>query len=175
MTIYLVFEIYVNTIMRLLLTSDRTVARSMRRLLITVVLVLSVAAFYHLMSGPKTVPKDKTGKIENYLRTVVVDTLEKDYQRHNINITVVVTDLKTDRITKETTPEYSIYAAQGRVSYMIKGKREWRVKEGNLIRLAPEAEITHWFSCEIFEDRYGELYKDKYRNRLEFYAENPSQ
>lgn len=125
------------------------------------------------MNGPKTVPKDDVGKIENFLRAVVADTLEKDYQRHNITITVVVTNLTTDRITKEKLPEYILYAAQGRVSYLIKGKREWRDKEGNLIRLAPEAEITHWFNCEIFEDIYGELYQDKYRNRLVLYADKP--
>jgi hypothetical protein len=147
----------------------------MKKIFILILLALAVVAVYHLTSGSKTVPQDKIAAIENFLKTIVVDTLEKDYQRHNIHITVVVTHLKTDRITKERTPESIIYAAQGRVSYIIKGKREWRVKEGNRMRLDPEAEITHWFGCEIYEDRYGELFKDKYRNRLVFYADKPTE
>ncbi len=147
----------------------------MKKIFILMLLSLAVAAVYHLTSRSKTIPPDKIAAIENYLKTVVVDTLEKDYQRHDIHIAALVTDLKTDRITKEKAPEYIIYAVQGRVSYIIKGKREWRVKEGNLIRLDPEAEITHWFSCEIYEDTYGELFKDKYRNRLVFYADKPTE
>jgi quercetin dioxygenase-like cupin family protein len=147
----------------------------MKKIFILILLALAVAVVYHLTSGSKTIPQDKVEAIENILKTIVIDTLEKDYQRHNINITVVVTDLKTDTITKERTPESIIYAAQGRVTYVIKGKRTWRVKEGNLVRLDPEAEITHWFGCEIYEDRYGELFKDKYRNRLVFYADKPTE
>ncbi len=145
----------------------------MKKIFILILLALAVVAVYHLTSGSKTVPPDKISAIEKYLKNIVVDALEKDYHRHNIHITVLVTKLKTDRITKEKAPEYIIYAAQGRVSYIIQGKREWRDQEKNLIRLDPEAEITHWFSCEIFEDRYGELFKDKYRNRLVFYADDP--
>ncbi len=148
-------------------------ARMMKKIVILILSALAVVAVCHLTSGSKTIPPDKIAAIENFLKTIVVDTLEKDYQRHNIHITVVVTDLKTDRITKGKAPEYIVYAAQGRVSYIIKGKRAWRDQEGNLIRLDPEAEITHWFGCEIFEDRYGELFKDKYRNRLVFYAADP--
>lgn len=138
-------------------------------------MVFSIVAIYHLTGCQKTEPQDKKEKIENFLRTVVVDTLEKDYQRHNITITVIVTDLKADSITKEKTPEYIVYSARGRVSYIIKGKREWQDDEGNLVRLDPEGKITHWFTCEIFEDKYGELYKDKYRNRLMFYADKPKE
>ena len=145
----------------------------MKKIFILILLALSVAVVYHLTSGSKTIPQDKVAAIESFLKTIVVDTLEKDYQRHNIHITVLVTHLKTDRITIEKAPEHIIYAAQGRVSYIIKGKREWRDQEGNPIRLDPEAEITHWFGCEIFEDRYGELFKDKQRNHLVFYADDP--
>ncbi len=149
-------------------------ARAMKKIFILILLALAVVAVYHLTSRSKTIPPDKIAAIENYLKTIVVETLGKDYHRHNIHITVLVTHLKTDRITKEKAPEYIVYAAQGRVSYIIKGKRVWQDQEGNLIRLDPEAEITHWFSCEIYEDRYGELFKDKYRNRLVFYADNPA-
>ena len=77
-----------------------------------------------------------------------------------------------DKITQEETDEYVSYVARGSVSYVIKGKRKWKDKEGNLIQLDPEGEITHWFSCGILEDRYGDLLRDS-RNRLTFYADNP--
>jgi hypothetical protein len=153
--------------------TDRACRSPMKKILILIILALAVIAVHHLTSGSKALPPDKIAAIESYLKTIVVDTLEKDYHRHNINITALVTHLKTYRIVKKKGPEYIIYAAQGRVSYIIKGKREWQDQEGNRIRLDPETEITHWFGCEIYEDPYGELFKDKYRNRLVFYADDP--
>jgi hypothetical protein len=143
-------------------------------LIILIIVVLAVAVVYHLTSGSKTISQNKVEAIERLLKTIVIDTLEKDYRSHNINITVVVTSLKTDRITKEVDPQYISYTAYGKVSYIIQGKREWLDNEGNPIRLDPEKEITHWFSCEILEDRYGELYTDKYRIPLALYADKPS-
>jgi hypothetical protein len=148
----------------------------MRKLFIIVILAsLSAAVVYYLTSGPKTVPKEKVARAGIFLKTLVAETLEKDYQRHNITITASVVKLEIDRITQEETPENISYDVRGRVTYIIKGKREWRDAEGNVIRLDPESEITRWFSCEIYEDRYGEFYKDKYRNHLILYADKPSQ
>jgi hypothetical protein len=145
----------------------------MKKIIILIIVALAVAVGYHLTSGPKAIPQKKVESIERLLKTIVIDTLEKDYRSHNINISVVVTSLKTDRITKEVAPQYISYTAYGKVSYIIQGKREWLDNEGNLIRLDPEREITHWFSCEILEDRYGELYTDKYRIPLALFADKP--
>jgi hypothetical protein len=145
----------------------------MKKIIVLIIVALAVAVVYHLTSGSKAIPQKKVEAIERLLKTIVIDTLEKDYCSHNIAITVVVTSLKTDRITKEANPQYISYTAYGKVSYIIKGKREWHDNEGNLIRLDPERETTHWFSCEILEDRYGELYTDKYRIPLALYADKP--
>jgi hypothetical protein len=65
------------------------------------------------------------------------------------------------------------YLIEGRVSYVIKGKRTWQDPEGNTIHLAPEQEITHWFSAGVLEDKYmGILLRDE-KNRLAYYAEKP--
>lgn len=139
------------------------------------IVVLILVGIYYFLQGPGTVPKTKVEEIENFLKTIAVDTLEQDYRRHNITITVLITNVTIDRITKTETKQDNAYIVNGRVSYMIKGKRMWHDKEGNLIQLGPEQEITHWFSCGILEDRYlGALRKDD-RNRLQFYADNPMQ
>lgn len=112
-------------------------------------------------------------KIKQFIRKEVADSLEEDYRSHNINISVLVTNVRMDRITKKETKQDNVYYARGSVSYRIKGKRRWADKEGNIIELDPEQEITHWFSCGILEDKYmGALLKDS-RNRLTFYADNP--
>lgn len=148
----------------------------MRKPIVTIIVVsLILANIYYLQHGPGAVPNDKKEKIKNFLKTVVVDTLEQDYRGHGITITVQVTNVTIGRITKNETDQDNVYFAQGRVSYIIKGKRTWQDKEGNRIQLGPEQEITHWFSCGILEDRYlGALIKDD-RNRLQFYADNPMQ
>jgi hypothetical protein len=147
-----------------------------RKPIVTIIVAsLILAGIYYFQHGPGIVPDDKKKKIEDFLKTVVVDTLEQDYRRHNITITVQVTNITIDRITKTKTKQDNVYIVNGRVSYMIKGKRAWHDKEGNLIQLGPEQEITHWFSCGILEDRYlGALLKDD-RYRLQFYADNPMQ
>lgn len=145
----------------------------MKKIIILIIVVLAVAVAYHFTGGSKAIPQKKVEAIERLLKTIVIDTLEKNYRSHHIDITVDVTSLKTDRITREVTPQYISYTAYGKVSYIIKGKREWHDNEGNLIRLDPEREITHWFSCDILEDRYGELYTDKYRIPLALYADKP--
>lgn len=89
-----------------------------------------------------------------------------------MRVNAVVTRLTIERIRKEETLEFISYTAIGSVSYVIKGKRQWRDSEGNVIRLDPEAEITHWFSCGVLEDRHGDLLKDG-KNRLVFYADKP--
>ncbi|HAM53611.1 MAG TPA: hypothetical protein DCP92_24055 [Nitrospiraceae bacterium] len=121
----------------------------------------------------KKIPKKDEGKIEQFLKKIVAETLEEDYQRHNINITVLITHLKIDAITKKEIEQDNEYFVQGRVSYLIKGERKWVDKEGNIIQLDPAQEITHWFSCGILEDRYIGVLLNDTRNRLTFYAENP--
>ena len=145
-----------------------------RKPIVTIIVAsLILAGIYYFQHGPGMAPDDKKKKIVDFLKTVVVDTLEQDYRRHNITITVHVTNITIDRITKKETDQDNVYFAQGRVSYIIKGKRTWQDKEGNLIQLGPEQEITHWYSCGILEDRYlGAFMKDD-RNRLQFYADNP--
>lgn len=146
----------------------------MKKPIISIIVVsLILAGIYYFQRGPGTPPDDKKKKIESFLKTVVVDTLEQDYRSHGITITVQVTSLTIDRITKKETDQDNVYFAQGRVSYIIKGKRTWQDKEGNPIQLGPEQEITHWYTCGILEDRYlGALRKDD-RNGLQFYADKP--
>jgi hypothetical protein len=123
--------------------------------------------------GPGEIPKNKVEKIELFLREVVKDNREEDYRSHGIHISVLVTGIKIERITKGETSQDNEYFVHGKVSYRIKGKRRWEDKEGNVIELEPEQEITHWFSCGILEDKYmGVLLKDN-KNRLTFYADNP--
>ena len=147
----------------------------MKKIFIPFALLLFAAAVYLLAGGPGTIPKDKADAIEGFLKTVVADTLEQDYRSHGITITVLVASVTIDRITKKETDQDNVYVAQGRVSYIIQGKRTWRDKEGNLIQLGSGQEITHWFSCGILEDRYLGTFRKDDRNRLQFYADNPMQ
>jgi hypothetical protein len=144
----------------------------MRRISKVIILAFISFSMSCCVRGSNTVPKDKMERIEQFLRNVVADTLREDYQRHNIYIDVLVTDLRIDKVKKKETEDYIFYDAQGKVSYIIKGKRKWVDREGNIIQLDPEEEITHWFSSGILEDRYGDLLKDK-GNRLTFYADDP--
>ena len=144
-------------------------------IMLIIALALLLGGVYFFTRASVTVPADKKQQIEKFIKTVVVDTLERDYRSHGMTISILVTGITIDRITKKETDQDNVYFAQGRVSYIIKGKRTWQDKEGNPIQLGPEQEITHWFSCGILEDRYlGTLMKDD-RNRLEFYADNPTQ
>ena len=140
-------------------------------IIIIMVLVISLIGVYYWTNRTGTISKEKTEQIKQFLRTVVVNTLEQDYKRHNIQITAVVSKLEVDGITSKETLEYILYSAQGRVSYIIQGKRNWLDQDGNLIQLGPEAEITHKFTCGVREDRYGDLSQDD-RKRLSFYADN---
>jgi hypothetical protein len=148
----------------------------MKKSIITILAALLIlAGIYYLQHDPGAVPNDKKKKIEDFLKTVVVDTLEQDYRSHGITITVLVTSATIDRITKKETGQDNVYFAQGRVSYIIKGKRTWHDKEGNLIQLGPEQETTHWYTCGMLEDRYLNALRKDDRNRLQFYADNPPQ
>jgi hypothetical protein len=147
----------------------------MKKTFIPIALLLFAAAVYLLASGPDTIPKDKTEAIRDFLKKAIAESLEQDYRSHGITITVLVTSLTVDRITKKETDQDNVYFAQGRVSYIIKGKRTWRDKEGNLMQLGPEQEITHWYTCGILEDRYLGVFLKDDRNRLQFYADNPMQ
>jgi hypothetical protein len=140
-------------------------------IIIIVVLVISLIGVYYWTNRAGTISKEKTEQIKHFLRTVVVNTLELDYKRHNMQITAVVSKLEVDGITSYETLEYILYSAQGRVSYIIQGKRNWIDQEGNPIQLGPEAEITHKFTCGVREDRYGDLSQDD-RKRLSFYADD---
>lgn len=140
-------------------------------IIVIVALVLSLVSVYYWTNRARTISKEKTELIKHFVRTVVVNTLEQDYKRHNMQITAVVTKLDVDGITSEETLEYILYSAQGRVSYIIQGKRDWLDHEGNPIQLGPETEITHKFTCGVREDRYGDLSQDD-RKRLSFYADD---
>src|ERR1700690_1533110 len=140
-------------------------------IIIIMVQVISLIGVYYWTNRTGTISKEKTEQIKQFLRTVVVNKLEQDYKRHNIQITAVVSKLEVDGITSKETLEYILYSAQGRVSYIIQGKRNWLDQDGNLIQLGPEAEITHKFTCGVREDRYGDLSQDD-RKRLSFYADN---
>lgn len=140
-------------------------------ILVSVLSVLFAICCY--ACGPKEIPKSKVENIELFLRDAVKDNREEDYRRHGINISVLVTGLKIEKITERETAQDNEYFVQGKVSYMIKGKRKWEDKEGHIIELEPEQEITHWFSCGVLEDKYiGVLFIDN-KNRLTFYADNP--
>jgi hypothetical protein len=138
-------------------------------IIIIVVLVISLVSVYYWTNRAGTISKEKAEQIKQYLRTMIVDSLEQDYKRHNMQITAVVTKLEVDGIRSEETLEYILYYAQGRVSYRIQGKRDWLDQEGNPIQLDPETEISHKFTCGVREDRYGDLSQDD-RKRLAFYA-----
>ncbi len=121
------------------------------------------------------IDKDNVDKIERFIKSEVADVLEKDYQAHNIDIKVIVTNLTIDALSKSETAQDIVYIAQGRVSYIIQGKRKWKDQYGNTIQLDPEGEITHWYTCGVLEDKYMHaLFKDD-RHRLTFHADKPTQ
>jgi hypothetical protein len=140
-------------------------------IIIILVLLLSLFSIYYWTNRTRTISKEKSEQVKQYLRTVVVDMLEQDYRRHNMQITAVVTKLDIDRITSDETLEYILYFAQGKVSYIIQGRRDWFDQEGNPIQLGPETEIMHTFTCGVREDRHGDLSQDD-RKRLSFYADD---
>jgi hypothetical protein len=140
-------------------------------IIVMVALVFSIVSVYYWTHRPRTISKEKAEQIQHFLRTVVVNTLEQDYKRHNMQITAVVMRLEVDEITSEETLEYILYFARGKVSYRIQGKRDWLDQEGNRIRLRPETEITHKFTCGVREDRYGDLSQND-RKRFTFYADD---
>ncbi len=121
----------------------------------------------------KKIPEDRVEKIRQFIKKEVADSLEEDYRSRDINISVLVTNVRIDRITKKETKQDNVYYVQGSVSYRLKGKRRWVDKEGNVIQVDPEQEITHWFSCGVLEDKYIGVLLRESRNRLTFYADNP--
>jgi hypothetical protein len=88
-----------------------------------------------------------------------------------MQIKAVIMRLEVDEIASEESLEYILYFARVKVSYRIQGKRDWLDQEGNRIRLRPETEITHKFTCGVREDRYGDLSQND-RNRFTFYADD---
>jgi hypothetical protein len=139
---------------------------------ILLAVLLSVLCFSACRSRELT--GDKREKIDQFLKSLVAATMKEDYRSHNIFIDVQVTRLTVDRIAAEETKQDIRYFIVGTVSYIVKGGRTWRDREGNTIDLGPEQEITHWFSAGILEDRYmGEFLKDE-KNRLTYYADKPA-
>ena len=121
------------------------------------------------------IDNDTVEKIGRFIKSEVANVLEKDYRAHNIDIKVDVTDLTIDSLSKSETAQDTIYLAQGKVSYIIQGKRKWKDQYGNIIQLDPEGEITHWYTCGVLEDKYMHtLFKDD-RHRLQFHADKPTQ
>jgi hypothetical protein len=146
--------------------------RTMKRSNILAFTPVLLALFMHAC-GPKEIPKSKVENIQLFLKKVVEDYWDEDYRYHGMDIKASVTGLKIDKITEIETKMDNEYLVWGRVSYIIKGKRRWQDKEGNIVELEPEHEITHWFSCGVLEDKYlRELRKDN-ENRLTFYADYP--
>jgi len=145
-----------------------------RNRIIMIVVWLGLAAIFCPSCESKKPGNDTTTKIEQFLKTIVADTLEKDYHSHKIDIYVLVTNLKIDNLTVKDTYQDAVYFAVGKVTYIIKGKRQWKDKDGNIIQLDPEQEITHWYSCGVLEDKYMHvLYKDE-KHRLTLYADKPT-
>ena len=122
----------------------------------------------------KKADNDTVVKIEQFLKNVVAETLETDYHSHNIDVKAVVTDLKIDNLTAKDTYQDTVYFAVGKVTYIIKGKRQWKDKEGNIIQLGPEQEITHWYSCGVLEDKYMHVFYKDEKHRLALYADKPT-
>jgi len=119
--------------------------------------------------------EDTAQKIREFIKSEVADILEKDYRAHNMDIKVIVTDLTIDGLSRSETAQDTVYLAQGRVSYIMRGKRQWKDQYGNIIQLDPEGKITHWYTCGVLEDKYMHaLFKDD-RHRLTFYADKPTQ
>ncbi len=147
----------------------------MKKLILLGILILSAIAAYWLFAGPRPVPQEKTDAIRQFLMQTVAESLKQDYRSHGIPITAQVTDLTLDRITKKETDQDIAYYAVGRVTYIIRGPKTWRDREGNLVQLEPGQAITHWFSCGILEDRYLGMFLRDDRNRLQFYADDPMQ
>lgn len=147
----------------------------MKKIAVLLVLLFSAAGLLWLLGGSRTVPPEKTEAVQSFLKAAVVESLEKDYQSHGIPVTAAVTDLKIDRITKKETRQDNVYFAWGRVSYLVRGPKTWRDREGNLIHLGSGQTITHWFSCGVLEDRYLGTFRQDDKNRLQFYADNPLQ
>lgn len=138
-------------------------------------LVLLVSMIFYHACTPTTVPAAKVEKIKQFLKTSIAERVQKDYQSHDLYIHVLVTDLAIDRITIKETAQDTVYDVQGRVSYVIQGKRNWIDKEGNAVQLGPEQVITHWFTSGVLEDKYlGTLFNDE-RNRFTFYADKPTE
>ncbi len=145
----------------------------MKKTFVAIGLLLVIGTVIYWVNTRGSVTPQKTKAIEAFLRHHVSETVAGDYQRHKINITVEVTRVSIENITKEETQEFINYSVLGKASYIIRGKRIWRDEEGNEIQLDPEQEITHWFTCGVLEDRYGEFLPDK-RFVLTFYADRPT-
>ena len=138
-------------------------------------LVLFTATVWCPACVSQKINKDTIDKIEQFIKSEVANVLEKDYRAHNIDIKVIVTDLKIDSSSKSETAQDTVYIALGRVSYIIRGKRKWKDQYGNIIQLDPEAEITHWYTCGVLEDKYMHVFFKDDSHRLTFYANKPTQ
>jgi len=55
-------------------------------IIIIVALVFSLVSVYYWTNRARTISKEKAGQIKQFLRTVVVNTLEKDYERHTFGL-----------------------------------------------------------------------------------------
>ena len=143
-----------------------------RAIFLSLVFIAAMAGCFACVS--QKINNDTARKIGRFIRSEVADDLEKDYRAHNIDIKVVVTDLTIDGLSKSETAQDTAYLAQGKVSYIIRGKRTWKDQYGNIIQLDPEREITHWYTCGVLEDKYMHaLFKDD-RHRLQFHADKPT-
>ena len=143
-----------------------------RSIFLSLVFIAATACCFACVS--QKINNDTARKIGQFIKSEVADDLEKDYRAHNIDIKVVVTDLTIDGLSKSETAQDTVYLAQGKVSYIIRGKRKWKDQYGNIIQLDPEGEITHWYTCGVLEDKYMHaLFKDD-RHRLAFHADKPT-
>ncbi len=149
----------------------------MKKLLIALLTAAALAgiAVLLLRTGPKPVSREKIGRLEDFIKQVVAEDLDRDYRSRGIPVGAEVTAVRIDRATERDTEQDRVYDVRGSVTYVLKGGKTWRDREGNEIRLGTDQEITHWFTCGVLEDKYlGTLYRDD-RNNLMFYADKPGQ
>src|SRR5512135_1744997 len=104
-----------------------------KRTLCGTIMVFLAFAISLSSCGPKELANDKRERIERFLKNIVAATMEEDYRRHGILIDAQVTRLTIDRVSVDETREDFRYFIVGRVSYIIKGERTWRDREGNTI------------------------------------------
>jgi len=121
------------------------------------------------------VHRDTVEKLVQFIKGMATNTLERDYRSQGMAIHALVSDVRIDPIARRETEQDHVYLVRGRITYRIAGNRVWKDKEGNIIQLGPEQDITHWFICGVLEDKYMHTLFQDDRSRLAFYADEPKE